>query len=612
MNRTEHLFVPGDENNLNKSDGKSSTSNSDRVKMGEVFKLKKDQYSLICVHCSAEFQYFSEFVLHVEEHLTEKLTDESLQKSYFTEIKEEYEKYSSGDDSHPFDNEEHFGDCLNDENSEDIIKIVKVEENIEKENIGHDEKVVDVYMESDEKPMRSNAETVKNENSNESVASKLKEVKTPKSDEELDTAHPNDPFSRYKEELECTIISVELIDTPPFQLRSLAPYLVQDYQFERSGKSLKCPMCSCCFKDNTSVRRHIFVHTNCDHFVCGLCSRKFRAPRYLQRHLKNDHHLKKQSYECFVCHKQFKMYKTLKRHRDLRCENATKTECDQVAEPNCDEYDGIFKKSKKRRRTYGKRKSYLSKKEMEMPKAMKNLLKKAVKANEIASNEELDQFRAELACSLDSVNFSYIDTKESRLLAKFSLFDYQFEKTEDDLFLCPICKSCNVNKKYRSPNHIRRHLFMHANAKFFQCGLCTQKYRVALYLQRHLIDNHDIKPERKFYECYLCHKSIITVNRLVQHMETHLSKKKGSDIPAEPKPPKKYVYERRPRLCELCGIQLSTKRSMIEHMTLHTSGGIKLHSCTLCNKSFRLRRYVLRHVRKVHLPKIKKDIQPNF
>lgn len=40
-----------------------------RIKMGEVFQLHNEAVILSCFYCAEEFEYFTEFTLHAQEHL---------------------------------------------------------------------------------------------------------------------------------------------------------------------------------------------------------------------------------------------------------------------------------------------------------------------------------------------------------------------------------------------------------------------------------------------------------------------------------------------------------------------------------------------------------------
>lgn len=206
-------------------------------------------------------------------------------------------------------------------------------------------------------------------------------------------------------------------------------------------------------------------------------------------------------------------------------------------------------------------------------------------------------------------------------------------------------------------NTIRRHIFSHASGPFFQCGLCAETFRMPRYLRVHLRDGH--KQDSNSYECFICHKPFIFHGTLKQHMNTHVSenldcticnrrfvkfrfyqnhmnaihpngvkfesqlpvKEELYDYPAE-KPLitsfecylcQKNFRERRqlrnhlrlhsqqPKLCLICGRQVSSTTSMNRHMQLHKeTEEAKSHKCTICFKEFRVRTYLLRHNRKEH------------
>lgn len=66
MSQIEDIFVESDyslTNSLNQP------VQGNRVKMGEVFQLPNERYALACIHCTEEFEFFSEFTLHVQDHL---------------------------------------------------------------------------------------------------------------------------------------------------------------------------------------------------------------------------------------------------------------------------------------------------------------------------------------------------------------------------------------------------------------------------------------------------------------------------------------------------------------------------------------------------------------
>lgn len=359
----------------------------------------------------------------------------------------------------------------------------------------------------------------------------------------------------------------------------------------------------------------MFVHASANYFVCTLCSDSFRVPRYLQDHLQSEHHQEKPAYyECFVCHNPFSRFKSLKQHMDILHSSLANVKimcpvkrAKTGKEEKKEKYDcfichesfltpGLFKQHIK---THTGKKFYsTSSSKQKKEDDMRRLLAddKTLKMN-LATDHEFNRYKLELKQTLNFVKF--IDTKESRLLVKFSLSDRSYERTIDRSFLCPFTF---CGEKFKSTSHIRRHIFVHGTTNFFQCSLCSTKFRLQRYLYRHLKENHpDSLKESRSFECHLCHKPFTVIGRLVQHMSMHLWRKKYwtfRNTSKERKPQK--PPNNCPRLCELCGRQLNSAKAMRDHRQIHEAGGTKLHVCTICNKSFSVPRYLLRHIRKYH------------
>lgn len=51
------------------SDIDNFTATEKRTKIAEIFQIAPDHLAFVCVHCSAEFPLFIQFVTHIEQHL---------------------------------------------------------------------------------------------------------------------------------------------------------------------------------------------------------------------------------------------------------------------------------------------------------------------------------------------------------------------------------------------------------------------------------------------------------------------------------------------------------------------------------------------------------------
>lgn len=83
----ESIFVT--ENPININFFVNECNEVQKLKIGEIFQLKDSSLSLCCTHCLQEFQYFTEFSLHIQEHYLrgevaqlQEMKDGTLTKSY--------------------------------------------------------------------------------------------------------------------------------------------------------------------------------------------------------------------------------------------------------------------------------------------------------------------------------------------------------------------------------------------------------------------------------------------------------------------------------------------------------------------------------------------------
>lgn len=62
----ENIFVS--ESAMDVNHWKNTGDESEKMKIGEIFQLKDSSFSMQCINCFEEFQYYTEFTLHIQEH----------------------------------------------------------------------------------------------------------------------------------------------------------------------------------------------------------------------------------------------------------------------------------------------------------------------------------------------------------------------------------------------------------------------------------------------------------------------------------------------------------------------------------------------------------------
>ncbi|XP_057661583.1 zinc finger protein 135-like isoform X31 [Diorhabda carinulata] len=180
--------------------------------------------------------------------------------------------------------------------------------------------------------------------------------------------------------------------------------------------------------------------------------------------------------------------------------------------------------------------------------------------------------------------------------------------SKKDLYRCHICEEFQHQKKSMLEKHIRdhegirkyqcplcerqfptlkiayEHQYIHENKKPFECDICGKTFSTSASAKNHRSKIHyEIITGRKQekFDCSLCNKHYSNHAGLSHHNFRH----------------HKEFCKSMPALCEICGMNFSSKAQLNKHMPTHTAD--KPHPCELCSKSFS-RPFDLKQHRSVH------------
>lgn len=153
------------------------------------------------------------------------------------------------------------------------------------------------------------------------------------------------------------------------------------------------------------------------------------------------------------------------------------------------------------------------------------------------------------------------------------------------------CRFCN---KKLMKNVFNRHMEIHSGVDW-QCSVCDRKMATERSLKLHMTTHTGNKP----YPCQECTETFINKNALTRHMRFHggtvkhyncevcfkqLSSKVSLDAHI------KRVHNDK-MICELCKAELANK----EELKFHLENEHEPSICGVCNKTFRLPRYLRMH-----------------
>lgn len=623
MSQIEDIFVESDyslTNSLNQP------VQGNRVKMGEVFQLPNERYALACIHCTEEFEFFSEFTLHVQDHLqhifqpivSERIKKEidddgnglqAKEQNITVEVPQiEHQHEEIPEEVNLVKTDQYYSD--NDYN--DFLDVRMDDDASDDDDVDHETKpIASPFKDIVEKtPPKTELQTIeKTKQSKEKVKTKRlakQTIKQPKAKriklestavsnvyEELlekfskSNQNPMDPikFEIFKAEKVDGLFPCTIKDTT--EVRMISTFAVHSYKYDRSDKDYLCPVCKSPFPNPTSVRRHLFTHIKEPVFLCGFCPEKFRAIRYLRGHLKQKHRNEALNFECFLCHQEFpnSQFRALKDHMQTH----------QFSNLHC----MLCNKKFKEIRFY----------QLHMMNIHPNGIDLK---SENAVPVEPVTYRVKPVIVAYECYLCRKDFRERRLLRSHMKLHVQQPR------LCLVCGIfCS------SATSLSRHMKLHDSdeTKSHLCTICGKGFKIRQYLLRHNRKDHqlwaDNTPpvcticgayfdkksllhehmkthpfeETRNFICSICNHAARNAYNLKRHMQTHSNDRSfechicGKTFhPRYAKDHMKSHTEARKHKCPDCGKKFKRKYALKQHMYQH--GGAPEHKCDICGRAF--------------------------
>lgn len=328
-------------------------------------------------------------------------------------------------------------------------------------------------------------------------------------------AHPTKPASQSAS----VRIKWEVIENPEFESINLkANHDIRD--FSDSGTSE--PIESEVLPKKKTISKS---------FQCSFCDKMFPSRRDWVDHVNK--HTGGRPYECYLCHKAYYSLKSLKSH--LRQHNDRPHKC------------------------LGCEKSFIK----------RCTLVQHFRENHLPATDPRRFFPCKIC------------DKKFKTYSNMRLHVNQHKPAKPGTFTCDYCQ-----KIYPTRKKIVRHMPHHVVREKIKCGFCDKMFSDRYYLKRH----EKIHSGSPTQQCQICLKFYAA---LQSHMKNiHSDERKCKKI--------KKHKQKRPHQCKVCKQILATSSNLKNHIKIHTSD--RQYKCSTCNESFFSAYLLKVHKKTNHLP----------
>lgn len=292
-----------------------------KLKIGEIFQLKDNSLLLCCIHCLQEFQYFTEFSLHIQEHFLRGEVAQSKEIKEFDSINlyEERELQNVNEPSKPGVEEQIFAadeSVVFDEDL-DLLEGWSEEKFENSQNIFEPEINVKNSLEKLPEPS-SFIEGTDYEKSGDTFRCLICAHESTKCELFRDhlLTHTNAPnilcplcskafttvsyvrkhvnrthkmkitADKIRESQPSFSSLVDVSPVKPLETRSF----VEGEDYEKINGRFKC--LTCCREMLDHIKEHLLTHSNAKDVYCPICDKPFIAVSYVRKHVNRAHKMK--------------------------------------------------------------------------------------------------------------------------------------------------------------------------------------------------------------------------------------------------------------------------------------------------------------------------------